>query len=499
MIAQAGLCPHQGFSLPWRAMNEPTTTRFAPSPTGYLHLGNLRTALFNDLLARKRSGRFLLRSEDTDGERSREEYLVAIAQDLVWLGLEYDAGPDREDGSGPYRQSARDKIYVEHYERLIENGRAYPCFCTSEELERSRRRQRRANQPPRYAGTCRGLSAEVIEERVAAGEMPTLRFRVDDEGSIEFADLVRGAQHFELADIGDFVIRRSDGTPAFFFSNAVDDALMGVTMVLRGEDHLANTPRQLCLLQALELRAPTYGHLSMIVGDDGKPLSKRHGAGNLRELRQQGYLPLALLNHLFRLGHACDSGDLMTVVELASRFDMAHLGRAAAKHDAIQLEHWQKLAVMNLEPEQLREWLASADDKMLDCVPGDRIDVFLNLVGQNLLRPSEAGHWIDILFSDEPVMSDDAREKMTETSQDFFETAAALWPDSGDDFRSYAKAISEKTGARGKGLFMPLRLALSGQVHGPELATIAALMGEPRVRLRLEQAAKYCGATPGPG
>ena len=477
-------------------MNEPTTTRFAPSPTGYLHLGNLRTALFNDLHARHDGGRFILRSEDTDRERSREEYLSAIEQDLNWLGLEFDAGPDRDDGKGPYRQSARQPIYAKYYQRLIDSERAYPCFCSPEELERSRRRQRRANQPPRYAGTCRGLAAEDVAERIAAGATPTLRFRVDDEGRIEFADLVRGDQRFELNDIGDFVIRRSDGTPAFFFSNAVDDALMGVTAVLRGEDHLANTPRQLCLLQALELKPPVYGHLSMIVGGDGKPLSKRHGPGNLRELRQEGYLPLALLNHLFRLGHACDSGDLMTVSELASRFDVAHLGRAPAKHDAVQLDHWQKLAVMRLGGDQIRNWLSTAGDDMLDSVPPDRMDAFLNLVRQNLIRPREARRWIDILFRDESVLTDDAGS-LVEAGVGLFTTAIELWSGDNDDFSLYAKAVSEKTGVKGKALFMPLRMALSGQAHGPELAAIATLMGPSRVQLRLEQAAKYCTSSRG--
>lgn len=474
------------------------TTRFAPSPTGYMHLGNLRTALFNDLLARSLTGRFVLRSEDTDSERSRGKYLVAIERDLAWLGLEHDAGPDSDDGKGPYRQSERGEIYASHFNALEETGKAYSCFCTKEMLERSRRAQRRAGRPPRYAGTCRDLPAAEVAGRIAAGEAATLRFRVDDGGAIEFEDLVRGRQHFELEPIGDFVIRRADGSPSFFFGNAVDDALMGVTHVLRGEDHLANTPRQLCLLHALGLDAPTYGHLPMIVGDDGKPLSKRHGAGNVRELREDGYLPLALLNHLFRLGHACDSGDLMPMPGLVERFDLSHLGKAAARHDPVQLSHWQKLAVRNLSTDEVRAWLEAADAKMLTGVPASQVDAYLKLVGDNLLMPGEAHDWALILFSNEAVDAQALHDGLSNTPRRFFEEALCLWRERNSDFKAWSSLVSERTGARGKQLFQPLRLALSGQAHGPELETIATLMGDARVALRLGQAVEFCGTGTGP-
>jgi len=234
----------------------PWVTRFAPSPTGELHLGNARTALFNLLLARHGSGRFVLRIEDTDTERSSEVHTAALMQDLRWLGLEWDAGPDRDDGRGPYRQSQRAALYDRYLETLLGQQDVYPCFCTPLELELSRRAQLAAGKPPRYAGTCRSLDAAGRAARAAQVPSATLRFRVPAGERIEFVDFVHGAQSFDSGDIGDFVVRRADGTAAFFFTNAVDDACMGVTHVLRGEDHLTNTPRQLLLLRALGLTAP---------------------------------------------------------------------------------------------------------------------------------------------------------------------------------------------------------------------------------------------------
>ena len=277
-------------------------SRFAPSPTGDLHLGNARTALFNWLLARHAGGGFILRIEDTDAERSREPLTSALMEDLRWLGLDWDAGPDREDAHGPYRQSQRAVQYERYFAALESAGCTYPCYCSALELDMSRRSQLAAGKPPRYAGTCRSLTADQRARRAAQGLRPTLRFRVPDDARIEFDDFVHGPQSFVSGDIGDFVIRRADGTAAFFFCNAVDDADMGVTHVLRGEDHLTNTPRQLMLLDALGLTRPVYGHISLIVARDGSPLSKRHGATSVREYREQGYLPEALINHLFRLG-----------------------------------------------------------------------------------------------------------------------------------------------------------------------------------------------------
>jgi nondiscriminating glutamyl-tRNA synthetase len=241
--------------------SSPVITRFAPSPTGSLHLGNARTAFFSRLWARKSGGRFILRIEDTDVERSRQRFRDELMADMRWLGLDWDEGPDIGGPSAPYSQAERGDFYRTLYAQLELNGRAYPCYCTAEDLELSRKLQRMAGKPPRYAGTCRQLTAAQRAEREARGLRAALRFAVPSGEVIEFIDTVHGPQRFASSDIGDFIIRREDGTSAFFFCNAVDDSVMGVTQVLRGDDHLTNTPRQLLVLNALGMRGPGYGHV----------------------------------------------------------------------------------------------------------------------------------------------------------------------------------------------------------------------------------------------
>ena len=267
----------------------PVITRFAPSPTGSLHLGNARTALFCHLWARKTGGKFILRIEDTDAERSQVRFRDQLMADMRWLGLDWDEGPDVGGPSAPYSQSERGEFYQEMYAQLTSRDLAYPCYCTAEDLELSRKVQRMSGKPPRYAGTCRGLTAAQRTEREGRGLKPTLRFAVPGDLTIEFTDAVHGPQRFSSNDIGDFIIRREDGTPAFFFCNAVDDSAMGVTQVLRGDDHLTNTPRQIMLLEALGMRRPAYGHLGLLVGEDGAPLSKRHGSASAHEFRERGF------------------------------------------------------------------------------------------------------------------------------------------------------------------------------------------------------------------
>ncbi|VAW71637.1 Glutamyl-tRNA(Gln) synthetase, partial [hydrothermal vent metagenome] len=335
-------------------MNERTVkTRFAPSPTGEIHLGNLRTALFNALYARREQGIFLLRIENTDAVRSKPEFEQALMRDLRWLSLNWQEGPEVGGEHAPYHQSARLETYSHYYQTLAAVDACYPCFCSETQLKLARKAQRTAGQPPKYLGTCAHLSTAEIEKKLAEGGKPTLRFRVPPGQRVEFEDFVRGVQRFASSDIGDFIIRRSDGTPAFFFTNAIDDALMGVSHVLRGEDHLTNTPRQLMLLAALSLPAPAYGHLSLLVGSDGSPLSKRHGSRSMRQLREAGYLPGAILNYLARLGHKYAADHYLDVSELAAAFDLARLSKAPARFDETQLRYWQKEAVLSASSAEL--------------------------------------------------------------------------------------------------------------------------------------------------
>ena len=460
-------------------------TRFAPSPTGELHLGNARTALFNLLLAQHGGGRFLLRIEDTDSERSLDAHTHGLMADLRWLGIDWDAGPDREDREderGPYRQSQRQALYAQDLAVLERVGAVYPCFCTALELELARRAQLAAGRAPRYAGTCRGLSEAERARRLAAGAPAALRFRVPPGERIEFHDLVHGPQSFQSDDIGDFVVRRTDGTTAFFFSNAVDDARMGVTLVLRGEDHLANTPRQLLILSALGLAPPAYGHVALLVGADGAPLSKRHGAVSVREYRERGYLPEAIVNHLFRLGHSSPLHGPLTLTEMARAFDPAHLGRAPARFDEQQLRVWQKDAVHRLSVAGAREWLAAVLPPGLE---SQAAEAFTMAVLPNLLLPEDARAWVEIVFGGPPPLEPAAAELVQEAGRGYFSAAAAAAARDGNDLPAIAGAVRAATGRKGAELYMPLRVALTGRAHGPELAPLLKAMPPGKARERL--------------
>lgn len=457
----------------------PLKTRFAPSPTGLLHLGNIRTALFNVLLAKQSGGIFLLRIEDTDRERSKDEYTDALMADLHWLGLDWQEGPGI--GSGAYSQSQRGEIYARYAAALEQSGRAYLCFCTDQELKLSRKTQLAAGKPPRYSGRCRNLSADEVQQRVARGMPASLRFRVPANVKVEFADGVRGAQSFISDDIGDFIIRRSDGTPAFFFTNAIDDALMGVTLVVRGEDHLTNTPRQILLLQALELPIPAYAHIALVVGADGAPLSKRHGSRTVQEMRASGFFPAAINNYLARVGHSYEDNRLMTLDELAQAFDSARLGRAPARYDATQLLHWQQEAIRHAGSEVLWQWMGAAVQQL---VPAAQRTDFIDAVRANIAAPEHALLWARILFTDDWELSHTARQVIAGAGPNFFETATQLADVHASDFKALSEALKTATGMKGKALFQPLRAALTGELDGPEMARLLPLM-QSRVKNRL--------------
>lgn len=474
------------------AMSEPIVkTRFAPSPTGDIHLGNLRTALFNYLYATGQGGVFLLRIEDTDAGRSRSEHTQALVRELRWLGLDWREGPDAGGEQGPYFQSQRQDIYAQYYRALEEAGATYPCFCSDTQLKLARKALQAAGRPPRYPGTCAHLTAQEVAQKLAEGGRPTLRFRVPAGRQVAFDDLVRGPQRFNSDDIGDFIIRRSDGTPAFFFCNAIDDALMEVSHVLRGEDHLANTPRQLMLLDALGLHAPAYGHLSLLVGDDGSPLSKRHGSRSVRQLREAGYLPGSIFNYLARLGHACSDDGYSDLAQLASGFALERLGKAPARYDESQLRYWQKAAVAAASTAELLDWFRErAGDALPDGCSDERLAALLEVVRDNVEMPGDIVDWVARLFG-RPDIGEQERAVLAAAGSGFFAAALELQPGCGD-FRDFAGAVGTRTGNRGKALFMPLRVALSGAMHGPEMARVWDWLGPDECRARLQVALDYC-------
>ena len=323
--------------------------RFAPSPTGQLHVGNARTALFNWLLAHGKDGTLVLRIEDTDTERSSRESEVGILEDLRWLGLHWDEGPDVGGAHGPYRQSERLHLYASYANELLAGGHAYHCFCSAAKLEDDRRQDLAAGLPPKYRGTCRNLSPDEARARIDAGERPVIRFRVPEHVEVSFQDLVRGEVTFSSEVIGDSVLVRSNGRPAYNFAVVVDDALMEITHVIRGEDHISNTPRQVLLYQALGFAPPAFAHLALVMGPDHTPLSKRHGATSVAEFRARGFLPEALTNYLALIGWS-PGGDqeLLPIDELARRFAIEDVGHSAGVFDPEKLawmnRHYMKMA-----------------------------------------------------------------------------------------------------------------------------------------------------------
>lgn len=445
-------------------------------------MGNARTALFNALMGHKRGARFVLRIEDTDAERSRDEYVDALKEDLLWLGLDWQEGPDVGGEQGPYFQSQRTRIYAQYYQQLLDAGLAYPCFCTPTELEVMRKAQAQAGLPPRYDGRCSRLMPEQVQQKMADGLPYTLRFKVPKGEVVIFEDGIKGRQRFKTDDIGDFIIRKADGSAAFFFSNAIDDALMGITHVIRGEDHLTNTPRQILLLQALGLPVPQYAHMSMIVGADGSPLSKRHGSRSIRQLRKEGFLPQALTNYMARLGHTYKEADnrLMDLQALADGFELSQCGTAPARYDENQLLFWQKEAVQALSDEAAAQWLAPF---VQDKVPAEKWLAFVGLMRDNITLPAEAVAWAQRLFAPMPLPEADLPVAV---SADFFAAGEQALAE-GADFKGLVEAL-KATGAKGKTLFQPLRWTLTGQLHGPELPVLFELMGAEEARRRFAQA-----------
>jgi glutamyl-tRNA synthetase len=455
-------------------INTPVKTRFAPSPTGLVHIGNARTALFSALLGDS----FLLRIEDTDAERSRPEFVDAILEDLAWLGISWDEGPTTSDATPLWHQSERGEIYDRYYQQLESSGDAYPCYCTPQELEIHRKVQLSSGRPPRYSGKCAKLNGDERAALLASGRLPTLRFRVGKGRPVEFTDGVRGPQKFQTDDIGDFIIRRADGSSAFFFCNAIDDSLMGVTRVVRGEDHLTNTPRQILILSALGLKVPEYAHTALILGDDGAPLSKRNGSRSIRELREAGYFSLAIVNLMSRLGHHYESDGLMDFWDLKSNFRLSALGRSPARFDITHLKHWQSLVLRSVTDYELDQWL-HAETRYL--VPQESFPLFRDIVRSNCEFPEDAHAWARILFTDDPSTS----METSQAEESYYRAAVKAHAAHPKDYAAFITALKELSGTKGKSLFMPLRIALTGRHDGPELAQLYQVLSAERIVHRL--------------
>ncbi len=378
--------------------------RFAPSPTGTLHVGSARTALYNFLFARHLDGTMVLRIEDTDLKRSRREHEESIVRDLHWLGLRADEGPDIGGAYGPYRQSERTGLYEAGVERLLESGAAYRCFCSQERLEALKEEQLSRGQMPKYDRLCLHLPPETVAARLAAGEEATVRFSVP-AGDVSFVDLIHGPITFSSDVIGDFIVKRSDGGFAYNYAVVIDDAGMKITHVVRGEDHITNTARQLMLYDALGEPAPIYAHHSLIHGPDGGKLSKRHGATSIGEFRDMGYLSTAVVNYLALLSwHPGDEREKFLLSELVEAFDMSRVSKSPAIFDPDKLNWLNGIYMRELPPAELAELVRPyLHEEGLEFADGQR-EVMAAAIQANLVVLEDAPHFAKV-FADDLVLT----------------------------------------------------------------------------------------------
>jgi nondiscriminating glutamyl-tRNA synthetase len=461
---------------------QPVRVRFAPSPTGQLHVGNARTALFNWLLARGQQGSFILRIEDTDFERSTRQSSDAILEDLRWMGLTWDEGVEVGGDRGPYHQSERLHIYRAFLVELMAAGKAYHCFCPAETLEADRQAALKEGRPPKYVGRCRNIAKSDARRRIDNGEKAVVRFRVPEHREVVFHDIVRGEVRFSTGIIGDPVLVRSDGVPAYNYAVVVDDALMGITHVVRGEDHISNTPRQILLYEAFGWKAPAFAHLSLVMGPDHSPLSKRHGATSVAEFRARGFLPEALTNYLALLGWSPGEGEeLVPIEELASRFRLEDVGHSAGVFDVDKLSwvnrHYLKAAdpmrLARLAIPYLRasEWVAEPTDAGMAFL-ASIVRAAASTVDRLDLVPARLAFLFEysaMRALENPEVRAEARRSRAVIEALAVELGSAPPMLDREAFRAVAARVRERSGQKSKALFHPIRVALTGEPEGLEL------------------------------
>lgn len=488
--------------------------RFPPSPTGKIHVGNIRTALFNWLWARKKGGKLILRIEDTDTERSTREFEEIIFKELNWLGMDVDEGPNRGGDYGPYRQSERLEIYQQQLDKLLREGKAYKCYCSKEELEEMRQRQKEAGEIPHYDGRCRNLDpAEAPEDADYV-----LRFKMPETSEeIVVRDLIRGEVSFSSEDFDDFVIQKSDGMPTYNFAVVVDDALMEISQVIRGEDHLSNTPKQVKIYQALDFSVPDFAHLPLILDEDRAKLKKRSDeqAVYIGEFREMGYLPEALFNFLALLGWSPeDEQEIMSREELVEKFDISRVNKSGAVFDREKL-NWMNNAylkeadldrLLELTLPHLKEagyleefgWLMESGRFSEEMEPDrDWLKEVIDLGREGISCLAELPTEVELFFTDleqedpEAAAQDFQDPEVREVFQRLKDELARIASESDyseESINQVFQKVRKETGVGGRKFYHPLRLALTGQGSGPDLIKVAWLLGQKEACRRLELA-----------
>ncbi len=460
---------------------EKVVTRFPPSPTGHLHLGGARTALFNYLFAKHHNGKFILRFEDTDRERSKEEYVDSIKRALEWLGLLWD--------EGPYFQSERLELYQEYAKRLYEEGKAYYCECSKEFLEERKKALLEKGLKPRYEGLCR-------EKKLPPGPGRALRIKVSEEEEIIFEDLLRGKIVFPPEEVDDFIILRSDGTPTYQFAVVIDDLTMGVTHIIRGDDHISNTPKQLLIYQALGVDLPYFAHIPMVLGPDGARLSKRHGAKSILEYKEEGYLPEAVINYLARLGWGYGDQEYFTLEELIEKFELNRVNLSPARFDPEKFLTFNAYWLKNLETQRilphLKPFLSAypisnySEDYLLKIIESVRVRV-------KTLK--EMAEMIDFYFLEELKYDEEAKKKFINAHtkpliKALIEDLEKLDLEDEKAIERYFRGFAENSGVKLKDLAQALRIALTGKTVSPPLFEVMKFLGKEKVKLRLMKAIK---------
>lgn len=482
-------------------MTNNVRVRYAPSPTGHLHIGNARTALFNYLYARNLGGSFIIRIEDTDQKRNIEGGEQSQLDYLKWLGVEWDEGPDVGGEYGPYRQSERNDLYKQYYEQLLEEGKAYKCYCTAEELEAERDAQQERNEIAGYSGKCRNLTKEEQAALEAEGRRPSIRFLVPAGEAIVFNDMVKDEVSFDSDGIGgDFVIVKQDGTPTYNFAVAVDDHLMKMTHVLRGDDHISNTPKQLLIYKSLGFEPPVFGHMTLIVNENRKKLSKRDESiiQFIEQYKDLGYLPEALLNFITLLGWSPkEEQEIYTKEQFIEQFDADRLSKSPAFFDKQKLL-WMNNQYMKEQPvervtELARPHLVKAGliEETLSAEQEAWVTDLVGLLQEKMSYGAEIVELSELFFKEELAYEGEAKdvlaeEQVPEVLRAFAEKATALDPFEADGVKKAMKEVQKETGHKGKKLFMPIRAAVTGQTHGPDLPKAIELLGREKVLTRLK-------------
>ncbi|MCF6462462.1 glutamate--tRNA ligase [Clostridium sp. Cult1] len=480
--------------------------RFAPSPTGYLHIGGLRTALYNYLFAKHNNGKFILRIEDTDRTRYVEGAIENLIESLQWAGIKYDEGVFVEEDKiiqkgeyGPYIQSERLDIYQKYVDELIEKGYAYYCFCSKERLDKVREEQKIKGLIPKYDGLCRSLSIDEAKKKIANGEEYVVRLKLPPNEDIKFEDLVRGTITINTEDIDDQVLLKSDGYPTYHMAVVVDDHLMGITHIVRGEEWLPSTPKHVYLYEVFGWEKPVYVHLPTVLNKERKKLSKRHGDVAVEDFRKKGYLPEGLINYLALVGWSPeDNEEILTMEELIDKFSFERVSKTGGIFDKDKLDWVNGHHIRNYDLDKLTKlaipYLKEADlidDKFVE-ERYDWIKTMVETVKENLSNVSEIIDKVDIFFNNEIQPEDD--EALSVLKQDHvpdllnaFKQELENIEEVDEEFaKTIMKKIQKGTGIKGKKLFMPTRVALTGNIHGPELISIIFLLGKQNIIDRIE-------------